>query len=39
MGLFDWVPTVDEVIDFVECRLMGHQWREGRCTVCGKKRE
>jgi hypothetical protein len=26
MGLFDWIPTVDEVIEFVDCRLTGHAW-------------
>lgn len=38
MGLFDWVPTVEEVIDFIDCRLTGHDWKDGVCLVCRKKK-
>lgn len=43
MGLFDWVPTVDEVINWWDCRVMGHKWVECDdlrgdfiCSQCGK---
>lgn len=45
MGIFDWIPSVEEVFEFVECRLSGHIWGryrddEGfvfrRCKTCGK---
>ena len=48
MGLFDWVPTVEEVFDFIDCRLAGHTWRNyvrpdssvvRVCAVCGKQEE
>ena len=37
MGFFDWIPTIDEVMDFWDCRVMGHEWRDGFCKKCGKK--
>lgn len=43
MGLFDWIPTVGEVIDFLDCRLVGHTWVRHEsgivyCKVCGKRK-
>lgn len=26
MGIFDWIPTIDEVTNFVECRVLDHKW-------------
>lgn len=45
MGLFDWIPTIPEVIDFIDCRIVGHAWKtfivEGHtvrvCQNCGKQ--
>jgi hypothetical protein len=41
MGLFSWVPTINEVLEFIECHVMDHDWKyfyEYReCQVCGKK--
>jgi hypothetical protein len=42
MSFLDWIPTIEEVADFVECRVMGHSWVwNGNKTViycehCGK---
>lgn len=41
MGLFDFVPTLPEVFDFVACRVTGHEWEKDehgvtRCKDCGK---
>ncbi len=45
MGLFDWIPTAEEVFEFVECRLTGHTWQYFTtdngvyriCDTCKKK--
>jgi len=42
MGIFDWIPTVEEATDWVECRLTGHVWIENenatrQCKNCGKR--
>lgn len=46
MGIFDWIPTVTEVFEFVSCRLVDHDWiylkdKSGRsfryCSECKKK--
>lgn len=48
MGLFDWIPSVDEVFEFIDCRLTGHAWtvyeRDGVpqfriCRQCKKREE
>jgi hypothetical protein len=45
MGLFDWIPTVTEVVEAVACTLTDHDWRtyvaiDGHvykeCKSCGK---
>lgn len=38
MSWFDWVPTVGEVVDWTECRIIGHDWENGKCKTCGKKK-
>ena len=43
MGIFDWVPTIDEVIDYWDCRISGHKYKmhdDGkiRCEVCDKEK-
>lgn len=37
MGIFDWVPTVPEVLTSAACLISGHEYENGVCTVCGKK--
>lgn len=42
--MFDWIPTIDEVIDFWDCRIMGHKWGKRddgvvQCMQCGKVRK
>lgn len=40
MSIFDLIPTAEEVLDFVACRLTGHTWEYGttkdglRVRVC-----
>jgi hypothetical protein len=42
MSIFDWIPTVEEVIDFIDCRIMGHDWvydlvsKTRTCQQCKK---
>jgi len=41
MGIFDLIPTVGEIFDFVNCRLTDHDWVEVsentfKCSDCGK---
>lgn len=26
MSQFNWIPSVDEVFEFIDCRLAGHAW-------------
>ena len=44
MGLFDWVPTMPDVIDWIDCRLTGHDWVRDEddsvvvvCKNCGQR--
>lgn len=42
--MFDWVPTLEEIGNWIDCRLDGHEWvkdDEGKtyCKVCGKVSE
>jgi len=44
MGLFDFIPTIDEIVNFWECRLSGHKWIEDvnghiYCKECGKRHD
>lgn len=41
--MFDWIPTIDEIFDFWDCRIMGHKWVAKEyggevCSVCRKER-
>lgn len=40
MGLFDFIPTFDEVVEFIACRLTDHEWGNVQgalvCRDCGK---
>ncbi len=47
MGLFDFIPTMGEVFEFIGCRMGDHEWTYGEtdngvhyrfCVHC-KKRE
>lgn len=45
MGIFDFIPTLEEVVEFTACWLTGHEWkyfeRDGQdyriCETCNKK--
>jgi hypothetical protein len=44
MSFLDWVPTLEEAVDWTICRAVGHTWvdededDERRvCSSCGKK--
>lgn len=41
MSLFDIIPTIEEVFEFIECRITGHTWffvlTTKVCKVCGKR--
>lgn len=47
MKIFDWVPTIPEVMDYIECRIVGHDFtyietKDGArfvCKICGKVNE
>lgn len=44
MGIFEWLPTLDEVEAFIWCRLDGHDWKPREdgsqvCAECGKVRQ
>lgn len=44
MSLLDWIPTIEETIDFIVCRATGHSWvklKDGRviCEACRKIRK
>ena len=48
MGLFDWIPSIDEVVDFIDCRIAGHAWTVYKengvpsfrvCRQCKKREE
>lgn len=41
--MFDWIPTIGEVVNWVDCRIVGHDYGEfgdaDECRQCGKVRK
>jgi hypothetical protein len=38
MGLFDFIPTLPEVMSLGVCLTIGHIYENGRCVNCKKKK-
>ena len=42
MSWIDKIPTIGEVLDFIDCRIGGHDWKVAKdkesrtCSQCGK---